>query len=94
MKLVENADGLMQKAEKLFQDHQSNMRSDDRSLSEDRIINAKDFRDGIERKPWPNRAEQARLYHEQAQAALDAVKVRALCCLLYQGTDHWAHRKP
>lgn len=38
MKLVEHADGLMQEAEKLFQDHQSIMRGDDRTLSEDQLI--------------------------------------------------------
>jgi hypothetical protein len=29
----------------------------------------------VEQKPWPARVEQAKLYFERAQVALDAVKV-------------------
>ena len=38
MKLVEHADGIMEEAERRFRDHQSNMRSGDRDVAEDRLI--------------------------------------------------------
>jgi hypothetical protein len=38
MKLVKDADELMQHAETLFRGHKSMMRSDDRILAEDRML--------------------------------------------------------
>jgi len=74
MKLVEHADGLMQHAEVLYEKHQPIMQPDDRILAEDRMTSARDYRRGVENKSWLARAEQAKLYFERAQTALETVK--------------------
>ncbi|KAI0278597.1 hypothetical protein BGY98DRAFT_972907 [Russula aff. rugulosa BPL654] len=74
MTLVERADELMQYAEILLRDHQAIMRHDDRILAEDRMLNARHYRYGIEQKRWLAQAEQAKLYLERSQIALDTVK--------------------
>ena len=40
------------------------------------LDSARDYRRGVENKAWPARAEQAKLYFERAQIALETVKVR------------------
>jgi len=79
MKLVQQADELLQHAKILYETHKPIMRPDYRILAEDKMVSATDFRRGIEEKPWwdRGRAEQAELYLEHARMALETVKMAA-----------------
>jgi len=74
MKLVEQADGFMQCAQVLYEQHGPIMRPDDRMLAEDRMSSARDYRQGVEAKSWPGQGDQAKLYLERAHIALETVK--------------------
>jgi len=39
------------------------------------LVSARDYRRGVEDKPWIDQAKQAKLYLERAQIALETVKV-------------------
>ncbi len=60
----------------------------------DLLGSAKDFRHGVEKKPWPAQARQAKLYSERAQEALDTVKVVITMPPTSADTDILGHRTP
>jgi len=54
---------------------------------EDFSYSASDFRHGVEEKSWLAQAEQARLYFNQAQDALETVKVLCMIPALVQDAN-------
>ncbi|KAH8989502.1 hypothetical protein EDB86DRAFT_3080947 [Lactarius hatsudake] len=74
-KILKEADKLMEQARALYENHEQIMKPIDRTVAEDKMTWAKDFRHGVEEKSWMDQAEQAKLYFNQAQEALETVKV-------------------
>jgi hypothetical protein len=74
MRIVEQADRLMQQAHVLYDQYEHIMRPIDRTLAESRMTHATDIRHGVEEKFWLAQAEQANLYSDHAQEALETVK--------------------
>ena len=59
------------------------------------LDSARDYRQGVEMKSWSARSEQAKLYFERAQIALETVKVTSRRYPLFQrveGIDPLTHR--
>ncbi|KAH9045917.1 hypothetical protein EDB83DRAFT_2523529 [Lactarius deliciosus] len=73
-KILENADRLMEHARALYENYEQIMKPIDRTVAEDKMTLANDFRHGVEGKSWLAQAEQAKLYFNQAQEALATVK--------------------
>ncbi|KAH9166413.1 hypothetical protein EDB89DRAFT_1910730 [Lactarius sanguifluus] len=74
-KILDEADRLMEHTRALYEKHEQIMNPIDRTVAEDKMTWANDFRHGIEDKSWMDQAEQAKLYFNQAQEALETVKV-------------------
>ncbi|KAI9451765.1 hypothetical protein BJY52DRAFT_1226487 [Lactarius psammicola] len=74
MKILEHADKLMEHARALYENYEQIMKPIDRTVAEDRMTLANDFRHGVEGKSWLAQTEQAKLYFNQAQEALETVK--------------------
>ncbi|KAH8987542.1 hypothetical protein EDB86DRAFT_2832242 [Lactarius hatsudake] len=72
--VLEEADRLMEQAGALYENHKQIMKPINRTVAEDKMTWAKDFRHGVEEKSWMDQAEQAKLYFNQAQEALETVK--------------------
>ncbi|KAH9166412.1 hypothetical protein EDB89DRAFT_1910729 [Lactarius sanguifluus] len=76
MKTVEGADRLIQHAHVLYEQYEHIMKPIERTLAEDRMTFATEVRHGVEEKFWLSQGEQASLYSDLAQEALETVKVR------------------
>ncbi|KAH8987539.1 hypothetical protein EDB86DRAFT_2832239 [Lactarius hatsudake] len=87
MKTVEGADRLIQHAHVLYEQYEHIMKPIERTLAEDRITFATDVRHGVEEKFWLAQGEQASLYSDLAQEALETVKVVSPIPSLQRGTD-------
>jgi hypothetical protein len=74
MKIVKQADVIMDQARGLYEEFEDTMEPTDRIVASDSIIIAEDFRQGVEEKFWPAKRTQAKLYLNQAQGALETVK--------------------
>lgn len=74
MKLVENADRLLEHAHAIYENYSEIMEPTHRTTANDRMALAMDFRHGIEDKSWLVQVQQARLYANQAKEALEIVK--------------------
>jgi len=74
MEIVKQADRLMDQAQVLYEKYEDIMEPTDRTVAEDRMIIAEDFRQGVEEKFWLAKRPQAKLYLNQAQGALETVK--------------------
>ncbi|KAH9057252.1 hypothetical protein EDB87DRAFT_1578883 [Lactarius vividus] len=90
MKTVEGADRLMQHAHVLYEQYEHIMKPIERTLAEDRMSFANDVRHGVEEKFWLAQAEQASLYSDRAQEALETVKVVSSIPSLRRGTDKFS----
>ncbi|KAH9015028.1 hypothetical protein EDB84DRAFT_1582292 [Lactarius hengduanensis] len=77
-KILENADKLMEHTRALYETYEQIMKPIDRTVAEDKMTLANDFRHGVEGKSWLAQAEQAKLYFNQAQEALATVKETAI----------------
>ncbi|KAH8987540.1 hypothetical protein EDB86DRAFT_3245749 [Lactarius hatsudake] len=73
-KILENADKLMEHTRALYENYEQIMKPIDRTVAEDKMTLANDFRHGVEGKSWLAQAEQAKLFFNQAQDALATVK--------------------
>ncbi|KAH9014230.1 hypothetical protein EDB85DRAFT_1899338 [Lactarius pseudohatsudake] len=73
--ILREADKLMEHARALYENYEQIMKPVDRTVAKDKMTWANDFKHGLEEKSWMDQAEQAKLYFNQAQEALETVKV-------------------
>ncbi|KAI9432588.1 hypothetical protein H4582DRAFT_2061666 [Lactarius indigo] len=93
-KILENADKLMEHARALYENYEHVMKPIDRTVAEDKMTMANDFRHGVEGKSWLAQAEQAKLYYNQAQEALATVKGGVLITHLFSRDVSMKRLKP
>ncbi|KAH8982625.1 hypothetical protein EDB86DRAFT_3085993 [Lactarius hatsudake] len=73
-KILREADKLMEHARALYENYEQIMKPVDRTVAKDKMVWANDFKHGMEGKSWMDQAEQAKLYFNQAQEALETAK--------------------
>lgn len=74
MKIVEQADRLMNQAQVLYEKYEHIIGPTDRTVAEGKMTIAEDCRHGMGEKSWLAKAAHAKLYLNKAQEALDTVK--------------------
>ncbi|KAH9035117.1 hypothetical protein EDB83DRAFT_2318804 [Lactarius deliciosus] len=82
MKIVEQANRLMQRAQVLYEEHENIMEPKDREEAKDRMIefsdnltrSAKGLKRSVQERFWLAQAEEAKRYLNRAQEALGMIK--------------------
>ncbi|KAH9168337.1 hypothetical protein EDB89DRAFT_1909407 [Lactarius sanguifluus] len=82
MKIVEQANRLMQRAQVLYEEHENIMEPKDREEAKDRMIefsgnltrSAKGLKRSVQERFWLAQAEEAKRYLSRAQEALGMIK--------------------
>jgi hypothetical protein len=74
MKIVDQANRLMQRAQVLYEKHENIMEPKDREVVEHRMRGAEDFKHDVQEMFWLAQTEEAKLYLNHAQEVLRMVK--------------------
>ncbi|KAI9447455.1 hypothetical protein H4582DRAFT_2051211 [Lactarius indigo] len=74
MKVVEQANRLMQNAQFLYEEHENIMGPKDRKVAKDRMSDAKGLKRSVQERFWLAQAEEAKRYLNHAQEAFGMVK--------------------